>query len=142
MTPTRTTIPRKYVKQSMGLQELGSMRFCGDKERIKEWLDAYRDGDIACEHDCRITIADVIDNAEMLFGDKPVCFICGEEYKKTGWEYGMMCVNQLCGYLGSDDESWSVWEWQYCSKEILEMCQQNKSINEISEYIILNIKEA
>ena len=116
MLKLSTHIEIEYIKQSDKLQKLGSMTFWGDEEHVPQFLEDYN-VDAPCEQNICFSIADIIDNAEQLFGD--------EEY-----EYARN--NEICG--------WKNRGWKQEQEEILGMCQQNKSINEISEHIIKNIK--
>lgn len=65
--------------------------------------------------DFNITISDVIENAEFLFDDTRIRTIAG-------------CFI---------DERYEYWVVQ---NEILSMCQQDKTIQEVSDYIIKNLK--
>ena len=97
MTKLSTTIPIKYIKESKKLLETYELR----KFNLPLTWEP-------------LTIADIIDSAEMLFG------------KNEGW------------YNGHGDDLYSC---GYCSHTILRMCFNNKSIDEISKYIIKNIKD-
>ena len=93
MTKLSTYIPIEFIKKSEKLQINGKGFYPGfGVQKLED-----------------VTIADIIDNAEELFGDGK----------------GLM--------LELDSE--------HCSTRILIMCQQNKSIEEISTYIIKNLKQ-
>lgn len=100
MTKLSTHIPVKYIKQSKKLQEINNEKAkkeCWNKFKIKYYPI--------------ITIANIIDNAEMLFGN---------------YEGGC----RRCHPNGINEYA----------ERIIYLCFQNKSINEISKYIIENIK--
>ena len=142
MTNTKTLIPPEYIKQSLKLQEIECDRakwifieklnggiykkrftlleaqshWAMNKDNLKEYWRIGFTPDIA----------DVIDNAEFLFGIKSVRYWCGKaEEDETG--------KDCC-------DTWQRYKYIYIQNEILRKCQQNKSIKEISEYIINNIK--
>ena len=83
------------------------------------------------------TIADIIDNAEELFGEEYRCNECSKIMTKCKDVYLFECVT--CGiahggYLGKHIG------YILITSKILDMCQQDKSIENISKYIINNIK--
>jgi len=92
MTNLNTILPLEVVKSNKKLQKI-------DIENTRNSdKEVFR-------NETEVTIADIINNAEMLFGNMPGQF-----------------------YI-------------FASNKILRMCQQDKSIKEISDYIIKNIKE-
>ena len=110
MTSLNTHIPIEYIKQSKKLQEVMYLK---DDEHIEK---VYELGTAP-------TIADVIDNADKLFRKKKK-----KKNRTSHYSRGMSCgyTEILPGYR------------KIC-KMILTMCQDDKSIQEISEYIIKNI---
>ena len=109
MTSLNNHIPIKFIKNCKKLQKI-------ECDYFYRWIEAHNDYEIECgdksgydPHNIDInynapTIADIIDNAEMLFGE---CY--------------QTIINSYV-------------------KNIIIMCQQNRSIEEISKYIINNIK--
>ena len=106
MTKLSTHIPIEYVKQSKKLQKLEYQKI-----KDKKWLEETNFKVFLEETE--ISIADIIDNAEMLFGKHLI------KIKYANWEE-VAFVNY--------------------SFAILDKCFDNKSIDEISKYIIKNIK--
>lgn len=99
-TSLNTNIPPEFVKKSKKLQEIIF------KEKLRS--DKKYVG---------LSLADVIDNAEMLFGK------------------GEMHECPFCkGFVHFT-------KGEYISSKILERCQDDERIEEISQYIIDNIKE-
>lgn len=96
MTSLLTIIPKKYINRHNKLFTFYVDEFMHGRGRISS---SSRKGN---RHPNKMTIADIIDNAEMLFGGKEMMY--------------------------------------YCTSNIIGRCQDNKSIDEISKYIIENIK--
>lgn len=134
MTKLSTHIPIEYIKQSKELQaikcdNLYRRTFFGTGRKEKPylvfpnskgmWLEGVNDNGELRQYPAS-TIADIIDNAEMLFSTKTIF--------SNSW--------------GRTDTGRAINETRECdliSMKLLNMCQQNKSIEEISEYIIDNI---
>jgi len=110
MTNLNTHIHLKYIKQSEKLQNI----------LIKKY------GHFISLEKLRIfpmSISDIIDNAEEFFGKKLFCNLCKGHHNV----FQGKCMKNITV------------EYKVISNEILSMCQQNKSIEEISDYIIKNI---
>ena len=145
MTKLSTHIPLEYVKKSKKLREVE----CEKKRYITRDLVEtafYTDIEIRLLPHPEVfsdevypapTIADIIDNAEELFGEEYRCNECSKIMTKCKDVYLFECVT--CGiahggYLGKHIG------YILITSKILDMCQQDKSIENISKYIINNIK--
>ena len=119
MTSLNTIIPPEYIKQNKKLRWL-------EKWRCKNCFAVYAEyvngcpkcasGEVGGSHKVlpdKITIADVINNSEELFG------------------------NHYVEYVGDTEK---ILNYVLVSHGILSYCQQNKSIDYISKFIIKNIK--
>ena len=119
MISLNTIIPIEYIKQNKKLQDIGSVKYykvpnhrCRNDKGIEiiekffksKWYEFYP----------VLTIADIIDNAEMLFGNREI---------KYGFD-----VNDF-------KEA-----YKFKGDALLTMCQERKTIEEISSYILENIK--
>jgi len=107
MTKLSTHLPQEVVQSNKKLQEIECETYWNPYYEEDNGIEK-RQGYIVCRYRCyksypAPTIADIIDNAEMLFGDD--------------FNFG-----RLSGAV------------------ILKMCQQDKSTEEVSKYIIDNIK--
>lgn len=138
MTSLNENIPIEFVKKSEKLQSFYTEKFYIAERFFDsdgEWKNRYNIGSFPYtlneeDHYKAPTTADVIDNAEMLFGMEEVyCDCC--------------CNNKILVSIGcSEGEYLLSCNHEIVSITILTMCQQDKSIEEISQYIIDNIKEA
>ena len=128
MTSLNKHLPLEVVKQNEALQEIepwtyyvreeillkknkwqvASPTFIKDTGRIGEYNSHHHPRGIMRKLCPAPTIADVIDNAEELFGDKLL-------------------------------NNYSLKNYQHHSHQLIEMCQQDKSIEDISSYIISNL---
>ena len=115
MTSLNKHLPLEVVKQNEALQEIECnkyRRLCnGSYEGEDKYeLEVYPivANYIKNFYLQALTIADVIDNAEELFGDKLL-------------------------------NNYSLKNYQHHSHQLIEMCQQDKSIEDISSYIISNL---
>ncbi len=114
MTELSTHLPQKVVQSNKKLQEIDVTLYkseFGDIITSEQYFDFEDEansvglpaGSSIEKHTKIITIADIIDNAEMLLSD-------------------------------------NLWTGKDRAVAILRMCQQDKPIEEISEYIVKNIK--
>ena len=76
------------------------------------------------------TIADVIDNAESLFGEEIKKLNCIHKIQRDDCE---LCIKNQSYEIIKEG-------WRNQSHEILSMCLNNKPLKEIEDYIIKNIK--
>ncbi len=149
MTKLSTHIPLEYVKQNKKLQQITTKHIyieydgekTGDhyidirpsygKEEDKEILeDEGHYINIECYP--RLTIADIIDNAEMLFGESG--------YYSDGKFTGIITMREAYRRVEEFEKGLLFECHEETAVDILKICQQDKSIEEISEYIINNIK--
>jgi len=114
MTKLSTHIPLEVVKQNKKLQDIKVKKFYYTFNLdYPTWVIVDDIEHKSKDHLCPApTIADILDNAEELFGETDI-----SNYDEPP-KYPKM----------------------YQPQKILIMCQQNKSIEEISEYITKNIK--
>ena len=121
MTSLNKHLPLEVVKQNELLQGIKCEKMHYLYQPENKWgihfasrIHLYernreRKGTAKVEFFPALTIADVIDNAEELFGDKLL-------------------------------NNYSLKNYQHHSHQLIEMCQQDKSIEEISKYITDNLK--
>ena len=112
MTKLSEKIPIKYIKQSKKLQKIYGVK---RSVVIKHQTQYYNE-------DFDLTIADIIDNAEILFS----------KY------FNKILVKTYLRITALKEENIS--NSEFICREILNLCIQNKSIDEIAKYIIDNIK--
>lgn len=123
MTPTKTHLTLKTIKASDKLREIECEKWYfndGDnyiilrEEDFPSCLDCDGEIDYELENIPAPTLADVLDNAEFLFSSKNII-------KSLG--------------VGEDRDN-----YEGIAIHILKLCQQDKPLSEIEEYIISNIK--
>ena len=116
MSSLKTHLQKNTIRDNKALQGV----FTKDCDNCAGWGSCKKS---TC-HKClgsgkmpkdKITIADVIDNAESLFG------------KHNDW---------FDNYSGSE----KLYYYRYCSHKILTMCIKNKPLKDIEDYIIKNLK--
>ena len=122
MTSLNTNIPLEYIKKSKKLQEIDCQFGYYILKETGKYTVWHNTVDLCGLWGKKYlpapTIADIIDNAEILFGERELlyqsgCSCCEDEYA-NGYK-------DIC-------------------EELLYLCLDNKSIEEISKYIINNIK--
>lgn len=118
MTSLHTIIPLEYIKQSEKLRRIECKNHYWISHITDEWKIIPLSVDDNLPNWCPApSIADVINNAEILFWKEEIPF--------------HSTINTDSVYHE---------KWKLIGIFIIEMCQQDKSIEEISQYIIDNIK--
>ncbi len=135
MSSLKTHLQKNTIRDNKALQGV----FTKDCDNCAGWGSCKKS---TC-HKClgsgkmpkdKITIADVIDNAESLFGYARVCSICNQEHKmKEGLKDGVVSM-----YSHRDDKIMT--KYKFNSVEILVDCFDNKPLKDIEDYIIKNLK--
>lgn len=156
MLSLNTHLPLEVVKSNKKLSNINDI-FCYEIDKIDgEVKITYSDGSPMkkhCEYIPAPTISDIIDNAEMLFGSDTYYRIWYPEGIEGDYEtakelfefyrdsYKDLTIDDFSGKSGS----FGCYDWgvkhkcKDIAEEIFNKCFYDKSIKEISKYIISNI---